>query len=150
MRSVSLGQTKGITIVVAPSGDHIQRPNNIACSVIFCALKNPRPDVIENATRQRLVSEWHAYFGRCPPVYERDEAACVGLSRYHDRPEFGPFHQTVVTRKIKSARLIALSTRLMAGDAPSLDDRDDVVGVTQPKLSRAGLVNRHDSRGPRK
>src|SRR5579863_8986306 len=75
-----------------------------------------------------------------------DQIAAVGLAREHHRPEYRTFHKSVIARQIEPAGRVALAARLVAGNAPPLEDRRNIIGVADLRLLGASLAKRRRER----
>src|SRR5579859_1686714 len=108
----------------------------VAASVVLGAFEDPGPNILPQACRQRLVAVGHADLAAA--LDQHDQIAAVGLPRNDHRAEFCAFDHRVVARQIEPAGLKTLPPWLMAGDAPALHDRRDVLRVADARLLGAG------------
>ena len=80
-------------------------------SVIFGALKNPLPDIVDEFIREWLMTLWHSNLPL--PFDQYHQIAEVRFTRNDHRAKFGALHQSIIARQIEPTRLITFAPWLM-------------------------------------
>src|SRR5215216_4937449 len=122
-------------------------------SIVFGTLANPCPDLIAVAGGQLLPPMRHSQLGGGTPIKQPYQIAAVGVLGNDHGTVLGALHHTLVAGQVEPAFFKAFSAGLVATRTPAAEDRKNVFGKADFRVSRAcrsrarrhpGADDRHD------